>query len=156
MFTKLIPADDLEDSFDALEIEKSSDPLLKVKELDLELIDVLPGLGGSYLAKSDKAFTAVEARVLRAANPALLSVLQEARSKKSKKVDLSQLITLAEVSVCLIGQASVEVKFQRRMAVASKFMKDKVRAKKVLSQNEQALEKNKAVPVWFCFYQKTV
>ena len=158
MFTKLIPADDLGDSFDALGIEKSSNPLLKVKELDLELIDAVPG--GSYLAKSGKAFTAVEVRVIKAANPApapaLWGASQEARSKKSQKVDLSQLIPLAEASVCSIGQASVDVKFQKRMAVASKFMKDKVRAKKVLSQNEQALEKDKQYLFGFAFTKKTV
>ena len=39
MFSKLIKADDMEDSFEVLGIKKSSDPCLQVKELDPELLD---------------------------------------------------------------------------------------------------------------------
>ena len=55
MFTKLIKAEDIEDSFTALGMEKSSSSLLQVKNLDPDLLDILPG--ASFVAKADKSFT---------------------------------------------------------------------------------------------------
>ena len=143
MFSKLIKAEDLEESFETLGIEKSSDPCLQVKELDPELLDVIPG--SHFVNKSVKSLTAIESRVLRAATPALSlwSELQAARNDQKTAVDVNKLITLAEASVCALGQASVEVKFQRRMAVASRILKDKKKAKNVIHQNADVLENEK-------------
>ena len=143
MFSKLIKAEDLEGSFETLGIEKSSDPSLQVKELDPELLDVIPG--SHFVNKSDKSLTAIESRVLRAATPALSlwSKLQAARNDQKTAVDVNKLITLAEASVCALGQASVDVKFQRRIAVASRILKDKKKAKNVIHQNADVLENEK-------------
>ena len=69
MFSELIKADDMEDSFEVLGIKKSSEPCLQVKELDPELLGVIPG--GNFVNKTDKSLTAIESRLLRAATPAL-------------------------------------------------------------------------------------
>ena len=52
MFTKLIKAEDIEDSFTALGMEKSSSSLLQVNNLDPDLLDILPG--ASFVAKADQ------------------------------------------------------------------------------------------------------
>ena len=97
----------MEESFEALGIEKSSDPSLQVKEVDPELFDVIPG--SRFVNKFDKYLTAIESQVLRAATPALslLSELQAARNNQKTAVDVNKLITLAEASVCALGQAGV-------------------------------------------------
>ena len=156
MFTKLIKAEDIEDSFTALGMEKSSSSLLQVRNLDPDLLDILPG--ASFVAKADKSFTAVEGRVLRAATPALTlwGELQAAREGNSDSVDVNKLITLAEAAVCCIGQASVELKFQRRLAVAGKILKDRKKAKVVLAQNEDVLEREKKYLFGTAFTSKLV
>ena len=156
MFTKLIKAEDIEDSFTALGMEKSSSSLLQVRNLDPDLLDILPG--ASFVAKADKSFTAVEGRVLRAATLALTlwEELQAAREGNSDSVDVNKLITLAEAAVCCIGQASVELKFQRRLAVAGKILKDRKKAKVVLAQNEEVLEREKKYLFGTAFTSKLV
>ena len=98
-----------------------------------------------YKIPKTKAVTPDDSRVLRAATPALSlwSELQAARNDQKTAVDVNKLITLAEASVCALGQASVEVKFQRRMAVASRILKDKKKAKNVIHQNADVLENEK-------------
>ena len=85
MFSKLIKADDMEESFEALGIEKSSDPCFHVKELDPELLEVIPG--SHFVNKTDKSLTAIESQVLRAATPtlSLWSELQAARNNQKTK-----------------------------------------------------------------------
>ena len=82
---------------------------------------------------------------MRAATPALTlwGELQAAREGNSDSVDVNKLITLAEAAVCCIGQACVELKFQRRLAVAGKILKDRKKAKVVLAQNKEVLEREK-------------
>ena len=146
----------MEDSFEALGLEKSSDPFLQVKELDSELLDAIPG--ASYLSKADKSLTAIEGRVLRAATPALSlwGELQSCRNNKKDKADINRLITLAEAVVCGIGQASVETKFQRRLAVTSKILKDRKKAKAVLHQNDTVMDKEKKFLFGQAFTKKLV
>ena len=156
MFSQLIKAEDMEDSFEALGLKKSSDPFLQVKELDSELLDAIPG--ASYLSKADKSLTAIEGRVLRAATPALSlwGELQSCRNSKKGKADVNRLITLAEAVVCGIGQALVETKFQRRLAVTSKILKDRKKAKAVLHQNDTVLDKEKKFLFGQAFTKKLV
>ena len=155
-FTKLIKAEDIGDSFTALGMEKSGSSLLQVKNLDPDLLDILPG--ASFVAKADKSFTAVEERVLRAATPALTlwRELQTACEGNSDSVNVNKLITLAEAAVCCIGQASVELKFQRMLAVAGKILKDRKKAKVVLAQNEEVLEREKKYLFGTAFTSKLV
>lgn len=69
--------------------------------------------------------------------------LKNARDEGSQEVDVSRLITLAEAAVCSLGQAEVELHYQRRMAVTTKFVADPKKAKKVLQKNTNVLEAEK-------------
>ena len=118
-------------------------PLPPSQRIWFEIARGIPG--GHIVSKTDKSLTAIESRVLRAAAPALSlwSELQAARNKDKIAVDVNKLITSAEASACALGQAGVEVTYQRRTAVASHILGDKKKAKSVLRQTVDVLENEK-------------
>ena len=136
-----IRAEDMDEKLEELDIMPAKCYNMNVKVLDTDLVEALPD--SKFVERADKNYTAIEARLSRAARPALnlLSTLQEARNNKAKKLDISKLITMAEANLFTIGQAHLETRFQRRMVVASKILRDRKKAKKILMANSKLLNR---------------
>ena len=158
MFSKLIKAEDLDESLEKIGVEVPNDPRLTSKELDQNLLDALPFNTKKFVVRSDNTLRRVEYRLLRATGPSLTlwNKLKDARDAKKSRVDISELITLAEASVCTIGQAELELKFQRRLQVATKFLRNPKKAKKVITLNNDILEGEKSQLFGNVFTKKLV
>ena len=144
MFSKL--AEDLDESLEKIGVEVPNDPRLTSKGLDQNLLDTLPFNTKKFVVRSDNTLKRIEYRLLRATGPSLTlwNKLKDARDAKKSKVNISKLITLVEVSVCTIGQAELELKFQRRLQMATKFLQNPKKAKKVITLNHDILEGEKS------------
>ena len=158
MFSKLIKAEDLDESLEKIGVEVPNDPRLTSNELDQNLLDALPFNTKKFVVRSDNTLKRIEYRLLRATGPSLTlwNKLKDARDAKKSKVDISELITLAEASVRTIGQAELELKFQIRLQVATKSLRNPKKAKKVITLNNDILEGEKSQLFGNAFTKKLV
>ena len=158
MFSKLIKAKDLDESLEKIGVEVPNDPRLTPKELDQNLLDAMPFNPKKFVVRSDNTLKKIEYRLLRATGPSLIlwNKLKDARDAKKFKVDISELITLAEASVCTIGQAELELKFQRWLHVATKFLRNPKKAKKVITLKNDIIKGEKSQLFGNVFTKKLV
>ena len=131
---------------------KPSHSFLKVEEIDASLEHGLPDKLGasqaSVVLNRDKNFCRIQEKVQRVMGPLgrLWQELDKGRKKSSgRKVNLANILQLAEQSVLLLGQTNVAVRYLRRYEVTTAITKNSKEAKTMLKRYEKYLHDTSAL-----------
>ena len=144
-FLEYVKSDQFDSALEALDVEYIDLDFLKIRELDPELLNTFPySEAKAIMKKQDGALKRAEFKALRALDPlmAAWNALWAARSHPEEPLDKSKCITLVEAAVAALGQTEMELKFQRRVNIVGKVMRDFKKAKGVVLANTKILERD--------------
>lgn len=79
--------------------------------------------------------------------------MDSAIQQKKKQVSVFEVLDLIEKAVCLLGQSSNTIAQQRRLGVMARFMRDVPRAKQILTENTDVLERKRGNLFGSTFYK---
>ena len=134
-FSKYVTLDKTNKELKTSEIPDYKSPFLTVKDVDTVLKNRVT-LHKKQFERNDRRYSAVEKRLYASTRPllCLLETLEDADPEEG--VDPERLLQLGEAALSCIGQASVELKFNRRQAVLGNVMGDHEKAKQRLKDKE--------------------
>nr|XP_022306049.1 uncharacterized protein LOC111112656 [Crassostrea virginica] len=123
--------------------------LFMVKTMDSFISPLLEKNNKQIDKGADKGAQNIQSRVMKVMGPlsTLWGILENLRSASREShevdnVDIVHMCSLLEQTVCLLGQASVAVDHHRRINTAVKITGDYKKAKALLEENSEALEKS--------------
>ncbi|XP_052719628.1 uncharacterized protein LOC128191535 [Crassostrea angulata] len=123
--------------------------LFAVKSLDSFISPLLEKRNKQFDKGADKGAQNIQSRVMKVMGPLskLWSILEGLRaasrdSHEVDNVDVVHMCSLIEQTVCLLGQASVAVDHHRRVNTTVKITGDYKKAKAILDENADVLEKS--------------
>ena len=130
--------------------------VMSSRELDREILDLLPGHVAPVVKATDKQWQTLDKRLTGKMGPLtqLWSALIEARrATPPVQVDVNKMCRLAEQTIIFLGQTHQLVTYSRKQHVLARLVRDNKKANDIIDQNTQVFQMTDDKLFGDAFYQ---